>query len=86
MIDRDTAIRIDGFVIGLQSSLASLRSYMKNHLSTDDYNSFRPHVMECVVQLLSISNEFYKLYPDTTPKELQGSDVKPLDSGMLNNN
>jgi hypothetical protein len=45
--------------------------YMKNNLSTDEYNAYSKKIAGGMSKLIDISNALHSLHPDIIPKELK---------------
>jgi len=69
-VDRDFAIRLEGFLLGARAHLDCITFFMKGNLPPDDFKRHAVRVGEAMDALIEISNELYLLYPDTVPKEL----------------
>jgi hypothetical protein len=70
-MDRDVAIRIDGMLIGVRGNLDGIAHYMKNNLTSKEYDSLITHIGESLGELIDISSSLHNQFPDIVPDELR---------------
>jgi hypothetical protein len=69
-MDRDTAIRIHGMLMGVQGNLDGIAHYMKNNLSEADSSRLVVSIGESMAALIDISTSLHSSFRDIVPKEL----------------
>ena len=70
-MDRDTALRLDGMLLGVSGNLDAIAYYMRKNLSESESQLFVRSIGESMAALLDISTALYKQFPDIIPKELR---------------
>jgi len=70
-MDKDVAIRIDGMLIGVRGNLDGIAHYMKNNLSSQEYDALIGYIGASMAELIDISTSLHKQFPDIIPIELR---------------
>ena len=70
-MDRDIALRIDAMLMHTRGSMDIVAHYMKNNLTTEEYNSYIKKISGGMAKLIEISSSLHELHPDIVPKELK---------------
>ncbi|MGA2492040.1 MAG: hypothetical protein ABSF67_03715 [Roseiarcus sp.] len=70
-MDRDAALRIDGMLIGVRGNLDGIAHYMKNNLSSQEYDALIVRIGGSMGELIDISTSLHKQFPDIIPNELK---------------
>jgi hypothetical protein len=68
-MERDVAVRIDGFIWAVRDSLGSVANYIKRNLSEQESKKYISLLATSMTKTVQISNELYKAFPDIVPKE-----------------
>jgi hypothetical protein len=79
-MERDVALRIDGFIWAVRDSLASITAYMKRNLSKKEYDKYISLIGTCLAKTVQISNGLYEIFPDIVPEEFRDDSPAPYDS------
>jgi hypothetical protein len=69
-MDRDTAIRLDGMLIGARANLDGIAYHMKNNLAPEDFSVLVQCIGASMAALIDISSSLHSRFPDIIPKEL----------------
>ena len=72
-MDKDVAIRLDGMLIGVRGNLDGIAHYMKNNLSSQEYDALIGHIGGSMGELVDISTSLHKQFPDIVPNELKST-------------
>ena len=70
-MDRDVALRIDGTLNAVRSSLDGLAHYMKNNCSEAEFKRIVRQIGAAMGATIDISNALYQEHPDIVPRELK---------------
>ena len=73
---RDFALRLDSLLTGVCGSLDSIASYMRNNvprgnLTDEEFSKYAAGIGRCMADIILVSNELHKLFPDIVPDELK---------------
>jgi hypothetical protein len=77
-MERDVALRIDGFLWAVRASLDSVAGYMKRNLSEAEYNKYIYLIGTSMAKTVQISNDLHRAFPDIVPEEFRGGSP-PID-------
>ncbi len=69
-MDRDTAIRIDGMLLGARANLDGIAHYMKNNLSAEEFSELVLSIGKSMSALIDISSFLHSKFPGIMPREL----------------
>jgi hypothetical protein len=84
-MDRDVALRIDGPLNAVRSSLDGLAHYVNNNCSEAEFKRIARQIGAAMGWTIDISNALYQEHPDIVPRELQppGRPRKRTESPIL---
>ena len=70
-MNRDVALRIDGMLIAIRSSLDGLAQYVKNNCTEAESKRIIRQIGATMGETIDISSALYQEHPDIVPHELQ---------------
>jgi hypothetical protein len=70
-MDRDVALRIDGTLNAVRSSLDGLAQYVKNNCTEPESKRIIRQIGATMGETIDISNALYREHPDIVPRELR---------------
>ena len=70
-MERDSAIRLDGMLMGALGNLDGIAHHMKNNLPDEEYARLVRSVGQSMAALVELSHALHSLFPDITPAELR---------------
>ena len=70
-MEKDTAIRLDGMLMGVRGNLDGIAHYMKTSLSEDEYSDLVRAIGQSMSALVDLSMSLYSSFPDIIPTELR---------------
>jgi hypothetical protein len=70
-MERDTAIRLDGMLMGALGNLDGIAHYMKNNLPDEEYARLVKSLGQSMAALVELSHALHSVFPDITPAELR---------------
>ena len=76
-MDRETAIRLDGYLAGIRASLDGTAHFMKGALSADEFKGLIVHIGEAMGGTVALSTSLYEAFPDIIPPGLVGGSPPP---------
>jgi hypothetical protein len=68
---RDIALKLDTFLASIRGHLDMAAHFMKNNLSEEDYKKYIYNIGRGMAELVEISNDLHKAYPDIIADELR---------------
>ncbi len=80
-MDRDTAMRLDGYLAAIRASLDGTAHFMKGTLQPDEFKALVVFIGEAMGGTVELSNRLYQAYPDITPPELVSGSSSPASAG-----
>ncbi len=70
-MDRDVALRLDGYMIALGAIFSSAAEYVRNNVPDKQKEELIQIIGRGFGSVVELSNELYAEYPDIVPKELR---------------
>jgi hypothetical protein len=70
VVDRDTAIRLDGMLMNVRASLDGIAHFMKSNLSDDEYSGLVTCIGRAMSATIDVSSHLHAQFPNIVPKEL----------------
>jgi hypothetical protein len=64
---RDVALRLDGLLIGIRSSLGYVATYMEKNLSDEEFKKYVSFIGESMGGTVKLSRRLYDEFPDIVP-------------------
>jgi hypothetical protein len=78
-MERDVAVRIDGFLWAVRDNLASVAAYMKRNLSEVEFKKYINLIGTSMAKTVEISNALHNAFPDIVSAEFQDGSPAPAD-------
>ena len=69
-MERDVALRIDGYMIALGAVFASVSEYVRNNVPLDQRTEYIQTIGRGFGAVVELSNKLHAEHPDIVPKEL----------------
>jgi hypothetical protein len=70
-MDRDVALRIDGYMIALGAVFSSVAEYVRNNVPEHQQAEYIQTIGKGFGAVVELSNKLYAEHPDIVPKEMR---------------
>lgn len=70
-MDRDVALRIDGYMIAIGAAYASASEYIRNNVPDAERSEWIQLIGKGLGTVFELSNKLYQEHPDIVPKEMR---------------
>jgi len=70
-MDRDVALRVDGYMIALGAVFSSVAQYVRNNVPEDQRHEYIQTIGKGFGAVVELSNKLYAEHPDIVPKEMR---------------
>ncbi len=70
-MDRDVALRIDGYMIALGAVFSSVAEYVRNNVPEDQQRDYIQTIGKGFGAVVELSNKLYAQHPDIVLKEMR---------------